>query len=70
MSRAVELVGNYRQILKQLMHEPGLCVDATCPQCGYPEMSLRVKWPEGQPLDPPVVACRSCGHAQRTRPAS
>jgi Zn ribbon nucleic-acid-binding protein len=61
----------YREIIRQLTaDEPGLCVDATCPQCGNCEMSLRVKWPEGVPLDPPILLCRKCGHAQRNRPKS
>jgi hypothetical protein len=62
----------YRSIIAQLIpqDEPGLAIDATCPVCANPEMSLRVKWPEGVPLNPPILLCRRCGHAQRKRPSS
>lgn len=67
---STKLERQYRQVIAQLATEPGLCIDATCPQCGHPEMSLRVEWPAGTPLDPAVLLCRKCGHAQRTRPTS
>lgn len=40
----------------------GIAVDETCRNCGFPEMSGRVKWPEGEPLG--VLTCRGCGHAE------
>lgn len=59
----------YRSAILQLTADiPGLCIDATCPRCHYPELSARVKWPEGEPYYPPILLCRKCGHVQRDRP--
>lgn len=63
-------LADYREAIKRLtQHSTGLCLDRNCRHCGYPELSIQVKWPEDDktgvtPLG--VAVCRKCGHAELT----
>lgn len=60
----------YRDIIRQFASKfRGFALDATCPICLHPEMSMLMDG-KGAPIDPPIVLCRVCAHTQRTRPAS
>lgn len=55
-------IARLRQAILLLTNdEPGISVDANCPNCGYPELSARVRWPAATPLG--VAICRKCGEA-------
>lgn len=59
----LETITAYRAaIIKLTEGISGIAVDETCRNCGFPEMSGRVRWPEGVPLG--VLTCRGCGHAE------